>query len=183
MRTQQAADGLNAFTIFSAIIIISLLACFGTIMCCLFNPACFKRMRAKFPCCLRWNRVILGGLSFFKVCCGLICLMIGLLILTFSFVFANVCHFSHKGINDREFAAQVVNDTDSFRYMDLCMFKDSSGDLGELLPPTQQNSFKDLTDLFNGINVDYATINITESTTPSLESYETEIDDYISWKK
>lgn len=182
MKTIEASNGLQAFAIFVAILIFGLLACFGTIMCCIFNPSCYARARASCGCCLKWNRFFLGGLSLLKVCCGLICLVLGLLILAFSFIFANVCHFSHKGIHDRDFTAQVVNDTDAMVYLDLCLFKNSTGDLGELMPITHRSMFKDLTDMFEGINIDYSTINISESETPSMINYNSEINGYADWK-
>jgi hypothetical protein len=99
-------------------------------MCCIFNPGCYAKVQHSCGGCIKWNRFFLGTLSICKVLCGLTCLTIGLLVIVFSFVFANFCHFSHKAIHDREFMAQVVNDTDTMVYLDLCMFKNSSGDLG-----------------------------------------------------
>lgn len=178
----EVSTGFKIFTITSAIVVIGLLVCFAFIMCCLFHPKYFKKSKSRYPKLIKWNKLLLGGVSFFKVCCGLLCLVIGLLILVFSFIFVNVCHSSHKGIHDREFAAQVINNTETFRYLDLCLFEDSSGDLGELLIFTHRSTFQDLTDMFNGINVDYSTLNISEATTPSVESYGTNITKFVTWE-
>lgn len=179
--TKAIAQATVGLTFLVAFIIFSLIACFATIMCSLFNPKCSARMKVSCSCCLRWNKFMLGGLSLVKVCCGMLCLVTGLLVLTVVFILANAFHLSYKIINDRELASKVVNDTDTFRYLNLCLFTDSTGDLGELLPITHRSSFKDLSNMFNGINVDYSSMNLSETTVPSLEKYKTKIDSYINW--
>lgn len=47
-------------------------------------------------------------------------------------------------MNDRELMSKLVNDTDNMRYMDLCLFKTSSGNISELLPPPFDDELYDV---------------------------------------
>ena len=58
-------------------------------------------------------------------------------------------------MNDRELMSKLVNDTDNMRYMDLCLFKTSSGNISELLPPPFDDELYDIDLVISAFQINY----------------------------
>lgn len=86
----------------------------------------------------------------------------------------NGCYFTKLAMDDPQWTERIVG-AENMKYMDLCLFKNSTGNLTVLLPEAQKKDFQDIQSLIKGFDIDIESLNITGQEPPSMKFYHDEI--------
>jgi hypothetical protein len=86
----------------------------------------------------------------------------------------NGCYFAKLALDDRVWTERFVGE-EYMHYLDLCLYKSSSGNLTTLLPEEQTQDFMLLQGLIQGFDIDIESLNITDQEPPSMKFYHDEV--------
>lgn len=83
----------------------------------------------------------------------------------------NLCYFLKLGLDERKWAELVIGE-ENMEYIDLCLYKNSTGNLTNLLPAEQSKDLENLQKLIKGFDIDLSVLNYTDDEPPSMKYYQ-----------
>ena len=94
----------------------------------------------------------------------------------------NTCYFAYKGINEPQWT-EIILGKDYMKYANECLYKNSPGNLVNLMDKSQQTSFNKAKELIDGIDIDLSVIVMTEDGVPGLKTFKNDLfDKYQSYE-
>lgn len=121
--------------------------------------------------CINSGKFFQGILALMKLFFGLIITILGVITVILAVFAVNGCFFAKKGMDDRVFMEALINNPNRMKYVDLCLFQTSSGNMSELLLPPFDDEFYDISQLMNALQLNYTQLNTTLDTAASYTSY------------